>query len=86
MNVEIGAEAALFPEKEYISRIFVAVWIWVLTQSIPVQKRFSGKLRETTPSLKNVSRIFWRAKTGMFNFSAERIIAVLCGGSERELQ
>jgi hypothetical protein len=27
MNVEIGAEAALFPEKEYISGIFVAVWI-----------------------------------------------------------
>jgi hypothetical protein len=27
MNVEIGAEAALFPEKEYISRIFVAVHI-----------------------------------------------------------
>jgi hypothetical protein len=27
MNVEIGAEAALFPEKEYISAIFVAVWI-----------------------------------------------------------
>jgi hypothetical protein len=26
MNVEIGAEAALFPEKEYISGIFVAVW------------------------------------------------------------
>jgi hypothetical protein len=26
MNVEIGAEAALFPEKEYISRICVAVW------------------------------------------------------------
>jgi hypothetical protein len=25
MNVEIGAEAALFPEKEYISRIFLAV-------------------------------------------------------------
>ncbi len=24
MNVEIGAEAALFPEKEYISGIFVA--------------------------------------------------------------
>jgi hypothetical protein len=24
MNVEIGAEAALFPEKEYISEIFVA--------------------------------------------------------------
>ncbi len=26
MNVEIGAEAALFPEKEYISGIFVAVF------------------------------------------------------------
>jgi hypothetical protein len=25
MNVEIGAEAALFPEKEYIMGIFVAV-------------------------------------------------------------
>jgi len=26
MNVEIGTEAARFPEKEYISGIFVAVW------------------------------------------------------------
>ncbi len=26
MNVEIGAEAALFPEKEYISGIFVALY------------------------------------------------------------
>jgi hypothetical protein len=26
MNVEIGAEAALFPEKEYISGIYVAVY------------------------------------------------------------
>jgi hypothetical protein len=26
MNVEIGAEAALFPEKEYINEIAVAVW------------------------------------------------------------
>jgi len=25
--VEIGAEAPLFPEKEYISGIFVAVWV-----------------------------------------------------------
>jgi hypothetical protein len=25
VNVEIGAEAALFPEKEYINGIFVAV-------------------------------------------------------------
>jgi hypothetical protein len=28
MNVEIGAEAALFQEKEYISGIFIAVWIF----------------------------------------------------------
>jgi hypothetical protein len=27
MNLEIGAEAALFPEKEYISGIFVAVYL-----------------------------------------------------------
>jgi hypothetical protein len=27
MNVEIGAEAALFPGKEYINGIFVAVYI-----------------------------------------------------------
>ncbi len=34
MNVEIGAEAALFPEKEYISGIFVAVcWTMVHTDS-----------------------------------------------------
>jgi hypothetical protein len=26
MNMEIGTEAALFPEKEYISGIFLAVW------------------------------------------------------------
>jgi hypothetical protein len=27
MNVEIEAETALFPEKEYIIGIFVAVWL-----------------------------------------------------------
>jgi hypothetical protein len=47
MNVEIGAEAALFPEKEYINGIAFAVleWLtdaigtvgWVMTQpSTPV--------------------------------------------------
>ncbi len=33
MNVEIGAEAALFPEKEYIKGIFVAVCQSVYVQS-----------------------------------------------------
>ncbi len=31
MNVEIGAEAALFPEKEYIKGIFVTVYFsWMV--------------------------------------------------------
>ncbi len=38
MNVEIGAEAALFPEKEYISGIFIAVCVgnrvkWLLLRA-----------------------------------------------------
>ena len=34
MNVEIGAEAALFPEKEYISGIFLAVFGLVNTADV----------------------------------------------------
>jgi hypothetical protein len=34
MNVEIGAEAALFPEKEYIKGIFVAVRSSILTGEV----------------------------------------------------
>jgi hypothetical protein len=34
MNVEIGAEAALFPEKKYISEIFVAVQIMYLPLAV----------------------------------------------------
>jgi hypothetical protein len=30
MNVEIEAEAALFPEREYINGIAVAVWVTFL--------------------------------------------------------
>jgi hypothetical protein len=29
MNVEIGAEATQFPEKEYINGIIVSVWLTV---------------------------------------------------------
>jgi hypothetical protein len=35
MNVEIGAEAALFPEKEYISGIFVAVYCIYINTHVP---------------------------------------------------
>jgi hypothetical protein len=34
MNVEIGAEAALFPEKEYINGIFVAVHALLLVLAV----------------------------------------------------
>jgi hypothetical protein len=34
MNVEIRAEAALFPEKEYINAIAVAVWLGFVVQTL----------------------------------------------------
>jgi hypothetical protein len=34
MNVEIGAEAALFPEKEYINGIAFAVYVRVTEKKI----------------------------------------------------
>jgi hypothetical protein len=34
MNVEIGTEAAQFPEKEYINGIFVAVWAGSCAESV----------------------------------------------------
>ncbi len=44
MNVEIGAEAALFPEKEYINGIAVAVYftkeqyeIWHIMSFVSIQ-------------------------------------------------
>jgi hypothetical protein len=43
MNVEIGAEAALFPEKEYISGIFVAVWQSIAGQYVLINT-WSGTL------------------------------------------
>ncbi len=39
MNVEIGAEAALFPEKEYINGIAVAVRISELRKFVTNDKR-----------------------------------------------
>jgi hypothetical protein len=42
MNVEIGAEAALFPEKEYINGIFVTVYLFYLLELgvVPIPKSF----------------------------------------------
>jgi hypothetical protein len=39
MNVEIGAEAALFPEKEYINGIFLAACPG--KQFLPISPKFS---------------------------------------------
>jgi hypothetical protein len=50
MNVEIGAEAALFPEKEYISGIFVPVWNKCIFFSI----KYKISLSELCLSLKEV--------------------------------
>jgi hypothetical protein len=49
MNVEIGAQAALFPEKEYISGISVAVW-----------DTYASNFRQNGPlSVLIIFRIFW---------------------------
>ncbi len=34
MNVEIGTEAAQFPEKDYINGIFVAVWYITIVRHV----------------------------------------------------
>ncbi len=39
MNVEIEADAALFPEKEYINGIAVAVWFYDYQDQGPNFKR-----------------------------------------------
>jgi hypothetical protein len=44
MNVEIGTEAAQFPEKEYISRIFLAVQSVMLVFSTPLVKYFPSNI------------------------------------------
>jgi hypothetical protein len=58
MNVEIGVEAALFPEKEYINGIFVAVYyayemfgyphlpLWMYSTPLPV---LDAPLQRTGP-------------------------------------
>jgi hypothetical protein len=46
MNVEIGTEAAQFPEKKYINEIFLAVWFSNLLEefTVSVLQRTERKL------------------------------------------
>jgi hypothetical protein len=46
MNVEIGTEAAQFPEKEYISGIFLAVWPYKVAYPNSFQKEKEVRSRE----------------------------------------
>ncbi len=56
MNVEIGDEAALFPEKEYISGIFVAVHAIhspFFSRLLIIQKK-SPKQENSSPFMKHI--------------------------------
>jgi hypothetical protein len=46
MNVEIGAEAALFPEKEYINGIAVAVWCTLFPPAAEICARLAGNFSQ----------------------------------------
>ncbi len=55
MNVEIGAEAALFPEKEYMNAIAVAVQGWTAarryaTAESRVAVKTTGTLQTSKPA------------------------------------
>ncbi len=67
MNVEIGAEAALFPEKQYILGIFVTVWFtihhWGCCQC---------RIWEFDPALFVPEFLLWR----MVNYSSLRVLPV----------
>jgi hypothetical protein len=47
MNVEIGAEAALFPGKEYINGIAVAVWTAVIGSALFSYRRGGSLVNRT---------------------------------------
>jgi hypothetical protein len=51
MNVEIGTEAALFPEKEYTNGIFVAVYSQIGPLSpVSIPQWMQEKIRKITDS------------------------------------
>jgi hypothetical protein len=45
MNVEIGTEAALLPEMEYIKGIFVAVYLFVVKLGMKILQRSRDHIR-----------------------------------------
>ncbi len=49
MNVEIGAEAPLFPDKEYIKEIFVAVSKWLINAKIKDENLFDMSFYQYKP-------------------------------------
>ncbi len=63
VNVEIGTEAAQFPEKKYINGIFVAVW------GPQTLELYSGVVHLFTFSLSLYLGSFWREiKLNLYNF------------------
>jgi hypothetical protein len=60
MNVEMGAEAALFPEKEYISGIFVAVWSISLDSTSIIQQLATQAISWETEESDKEARILLR--------------------------
>jgi hypothetical protein len=77
MNVEIGTEAAQFPEKEYINGIFLAVWLlitfYILNNTMThVTLQFKNdKSSRHFDSTERIFSIFFSRKkvTGGVNFS-----------------
>jgi hypothetical protein len=59
MNVEIGADAVLFPEKEYISGIFVAVHSKSDNQKMPPKTKDLIITREIRNNLFGVYSATW---------------------------
>ncbi len=75
MNVEIGTEAAQFPEKEYINAIFVAVWL-IIPTSRALLKTF--RVRSSAFSASSVAA-FLAASLDRATFSTRRQTAATAG-------
>jgi hypothetical protein len=79
MNVEIGTEAAQFPEKEYIIGIFVAV------QCPLIRKIMAGPLTKDEKIIKFYSFFSW-AKTVPVHFQSGRTSSGWKARLQHELQ